>query len=68
MRKHIFKNVTGYCTIINNDVTVEIEYSEIPITGSTSEHYKATSVDCDYSDRCTERFCHIARENLTIEL
>ena len=68
MRKHIFKNATGFCPVVNNEVTVEIEYSEVPVSGSTSYHYKATSVDCAYSDKCTERLCHIVKENLTIEL
>ena len=68
MRKHIFENATGFCPVIKNEVTVEIEYSEVPILGSTSEHYKAISVDCDYSEQCSERLCPIMRENLTIEI
>ena len=68
MRNKILKNITGSCPVVNDEVTVEIEYSEIPVVGSTSEHYKATSVDCDYAYKCTEKFCSIAKENLTIEL
>lgn len=68
MRKHIFKNVDGFCPAINSETSIEIEYSEVPILGSTSEHYKAVSIDCDYSEQCTERYCPIMRENLTIEV
>ena len=68
MRKKIFKRVTGTCSVTNNEISVEIEYSELPVAGSTSEHYKATSVDCPYADTCPDRLCSIAKENLTIEI
>lgn len=68
MEDIIFKNVSGCCPVVGDDISVEIEYRFVPVIGSTSRQYKATSVDCDYSDRCTERFCSIASENLTIDL
>lgn len=68
MRKHIFKNTIGFCPIVNTDIDVSIKYSEVLISGSTSEHYKAVSVNCDYSKQCTERHCPIMKENLTLEL
>ena len=68
MKDIIFKNVSGACPIVNDEVSVEIEYRWVPAIGSISRQYKATSVDCDYSDRCTERFCSIASDNLTIDL
>lgn len=68
MRNHILKNTTGFCPVINAETDVEIEYSKVPILGSTSEHYKAVSVDCDYSEQCTEQYCPIMGENLTVEI
>lgn len=29
MRNKILKNITGSCPVVNDEVTVEIEYSEI---------------------------------------
>ena len=68
MRKHIFKNITGFCPTINGEANIEIEYSEVSILGSPREQYRAVSLDCDYSDKCSEGYCPIMKENLTFEL
>lgn len=68
MRKHVFKNVTGFCPTMKGEANIEIEYSEVPILGSLREQYKAVGLDCDYSDKCSEVYCPIMKEHLTIEL
>lgn len=68
MSKHIWKTTSGFCPVINNEVNVELEYAEISVVNSHTEQYKVVSVECPYSDRCTENQCTIARENVVIEI
>lgn len=68
MRRRIFRNVTGFCPTIKDDTTIELEYCEVPILGSSREHYRAVGLDCDCSDNCSEDYCPIMKEHLTIEL
>lgn len=68
MRKRIFKDVTGFCPTLKEDNTIEIEYHNVPILGSPREHYRAVSLDCDYSDNCSVDYCPIMKEHLTVEL
>lgn len=68
MRKKFTKSVTGFCPIISDENTVDIEYSEIPILGSLKEQYKAVSIECSYFDQCTETYCPIMKTNPTVEI
>lgn len=68
MRKTIFKEVSGLCPTTQNSNIIEVEYRYIPILGSPSKQYKAVSYDCPYFDECSEGYCPIVKEHLTIEL
>lgn len=68
MKKRIFRTVTGFCPIVNNDKTIELEYSELLKSGSLNEHYKAVNLKCDSCRQCTEKYCPIMKSNITIEI
>ncbi len=66
MSHHFHQTVTGHCPFLNEERSLEVVYSEIPILNEEKSTYKISGYDCDDYEECPERYCPIAQEHATL--
>lgn len=53
MSRQISCQYTDFCPRLNENHTIAVKYTEIPILGSHNPGYKIISYECEYSEDCT---------------
>ncbi|MBE6105971.1 hypothetical protein [Anaerovibrio lipolyticus] len=43
---------TGYCPMINDTYTIDVEYASVSILGQSQTNYKKTGFECPNVDSC----------------
>lgn len=66
MSHHFYQTVTGYCPLIKELRSLEVEYAEVPILNAEKPAYKISGYDCDDLEECSERYCPIAIEHASL--
>lgn len=46
-------SINGFCPHLNNENTILVNYSKIPVIGKVGYDYKKFSYTCEYSDDCS---------------
>lgn len=56
----MLKYISGYCPVLDRKVTINVEYSEVLMTGTLANHYKKMGYCCNYE---ADSSCKVSRGN-----